>query len=135
MRAESVSAWRNLNRLFTLRIMTIRFVGLYRELCNVLAICPPKNPNELHHGQIAMVYTFDKCRNRTCGLHLLSEPTNAVRMAARGFAMGQEAAEDADLGRLCQGISPSVAACTDPRRYTAPRARSRSTNNHDEDER
>ena len=47
-------------------------------------------------------------------LHISGEPPNASRMAARGVAMGEEEAASADLERLCQGISPGVAACTYP---------------------
>ena len=43
-------------------------------------------------------------------LHISGEPPNASRMAARGVAMGEEEAASADLERLCQGISPGVAA-------------------------
>ncbi len=47
-------------------------------------------------------------------LHISGELPNPSRMAARGIAMGEEEAASADLERLCQGISPSVATCTYP---------------------
>src|SRR2546425_3092046 len=53
-------------------------------------------------------------KNAQTGHHISREPPNASRMAARGVAMGEEEAADADPERLCQGISPGVAACTYP---------------------
>jgi len=53
-------------------------------------------------------------RLHTCAFALrVSRPTR-VEWRHEGVAMGEEESASADLERLCQGISPSVGACTYP---------------------